>query len=101
MISSLKFDVLLESVVEIDADHVCEAADMVDENDKETGRVAGGDGPSNSVAVSISKPLAFGERGCGSGCGGGTGGIGKLETGADCTCRKYVVKYMGRMAMFG
>lgn len=42
--------------------------------------------------------LAFGETGRGKGCGGETGGMGKLVTGAACTCRKYVAKYIGRRA---
>jgi hypothetical protein len=91
-------DAMVESEVESDVDSELEAADIVDENDMETGRVLGGDEPSNRVDEYISNPLAFGESGCGKGCGGETGGIGKLATGAACTCRKYVVKYIGRRA---
>ena len=76
-----------------------EIGDIVDENDMETGRVWGGDEPPNSVDEYMSNPLAFGDSGRGKGCGGETGGIGKLVTGPACTCRKYVVKKMGRMAV--
>src|ERR1700729_567079 len=42
-----KMDAMVESEVESDVDSELEAADIVDENDMETGRVLGGDEPSN------------------------------------------------------
>jgi hypothetical protein len=91
-------DVIVDSEVVTDVDNMLEAAEIEDENDRETGRVPGGDEPPNRVDEYMSNPLAFGESGWGSGCGGDTGGIGKLVTGAACTCRKYVVKNTGRRA---
>lgn len=95
---SLVVDVVIESELDTEVDNQLEAADTVDENDKETGRVLGGDALPNRVDEYMSNPLAFGETGGSKGCGGEMGGIGKLETGAACTCRKYVVKYIGRSA---
>jgi hypothetical protein len=95
-----KKDAIDDSEVAPKAGNRLELADIEDENDRETGRVPGGDGPPNIVDEYMSNPLAFGESGWGSGCGGATGGIGKLITGAACTCRKYVVKKTGRSARY-
>lgn len=70
-------DVMADSELVTDVDNKLELADIEEENDKETGRVPGGDELPNSVDEYISNPLAFGESGWGRGCGGDTGGIGK------------------------
>lgn len=63
----LKIDAPFESVVDIDVDALSEAADIVDEKDSDTGRVAGGEEPPSKEDVSMSNPLALGESGCGNG----------------------------------
>lgn len=64
---SPKMDAMVESVVDAEVDKALEAADIVDEKDRETGRVGGGDDPPNNEDVNMSIPLAFGDRGCGNG----------------------------------
>ena len=80
---------LEDSVVEI------VEADMVEEKDNDAGRfTAGGD----TVEARESRCSALGSITyfvticCGNGCRGGKGGIGKVTTGPNVTCLKYVVK---------
>lgn len=48
--------------MDIDSDNCIDAPDTVEENESDTGRVAGGD-ELNNEDVNISTPLAFGDRG--------------------------------------
>jgi len=95
---TLKIDAMVDSEVVTDGENMLEVVEIEDENDKETGLVPGGEEPPKRVDEYMSNPLAFGDSGWGRGCGGDTGGIGKLVTGAACTCRKCVVKNTGRRA---
>jgi hypothetical protein len=83
---TLKMDAKLESAVEV------VEAEIEDENDIDVGRGV------NTVDTLGSKVSEFGSivyvvMICGGrGCRGGRGGIGKLRTGPNVTCRKIVVK---------
>ena len=59
--SLLRTDPGMDSM-DIDSEYCTDAPDTVEENESDTGRVAGGD-ELNSEDVNISTPLAFGDRG--------------------------------------
>lgn len=78
--------------------------DSVEEKETELGRMVGmsdelvGWEPASALSTSPLISNALGSRDCGSAGRGAIAGIRKYKRGAEITCRKLDVKWMGRIA---